>query len=175
MAPNEKTGGVHVLFTRSLSEIELDRNGLMSLFQFLHRNSIVQERCFVFIDGPSHDDRENTLDAGCDYLCTASGHPDFKSEQQDNWMWVLDGWSKDEAIDGLHYLGYKKSLAEEAYHVCGGNIHQMLDVCNGKDQRIKHQLDIVTLVLRKSYIALAFPSTVRKFDYNIGYFVDDVL
>jgi hypothetical protein len=82
-------------------------------------------------------------------------------------MWVLDGWSKDEAINGLHYLGYKKSVAAEAYHVCGGNIHQMLDVCNGNDQRIKHQLDDVTAVLKKSYIALAFPSTVRKFDFNI--------
>jgi hypothetical protein len=166
MTPNEKTGGVHVLFTRSLWHIELG-NGLMSLFQFLHRNSIVREKCYVFIDGPSHDDRENTLHGGCDYLCTASGHPDFKSEQQRNRMWVLDGWSKDEAIDGLHYLGHKKSLAAEAYHVCGGNIHLMLDVCNGKDQRIKHQLDIVTEVLKKSYIALAFPSTVRKFDFNI--------
>jgi hypothetical protein len=82
-------------------------------------------------------------------------------------MWVLDGWTKSEAIEGLRILGYKESLVEEAYHVCGGNIHQMLDVCNGEDQIIKHQLDDVTAVLKKSYIALAFPSTVRKFDYNI--------
>jgi hypothetical protein len=166
MTPNEKTGGVHVLFTRNLLEFELGSDGLMSLFRFLFRDFIIRERCYVFIDGPRHDDDKNTLDSGCDYLCTG-GHPDFKDEQKTNRMWVLDGWTESEAIQGLNNLGHEKSLAKEAYNLCGGNLRAMLQVCCGKKQPVKDQLDGVIVILKKLYITLAIQSTERKFAYNI--------
>jgi hypothetical protein len=167
MAPNEKTDGLHVVFTRNLPKAKLGNDGLMCLFDFLDPSYIVRNRCYVFIDGPRHDDRANTLDAGCDYLCTSGGHPSFKSEQIKNRMWVLDGWSEDEAIEGLRILGYQKSLVEEAYTLCGGKVREIIKVCEGEREELQLSLDGACDELNSSSITLAIQSTERNLADNI--------
>jgi hypothetical protein len=77
-------------------------------------------------------------------------------------MWVLDGWTKSEAIEGLHIFGYKESLVEEAYTLCGGKIRDMLEFCEGKREKVRLSLDIACNELNDSSIALAIQSTERK-------------
>jgi hypothetical protein len=117
---------VDVLFTRTMERHVLRRDGLTGLNIFLTTTlGLASQNRYVFIDGPRHDDAANTLYLDYDYFCTSGGHPAFKNHaSKSRRMWILDGWTKEEATAAL---GVGPRAAAAAYALCGGNIRDMFD------------------------------------------------
>jgi uncharacterized protein (UPF0276 family) len=44
-------------------------------------------------------------------------------------LWILDGWSREEAVEGLKLNGHNEEMAERVYNLCGGNIRDMKTAC----------------------------------------------
>jgi hypothetical protein len=145
---------VHVLFTRSLDETRCKDSdgGLGTLSVFLENHLHIQrEHYFDFIDGPNYTEKHKTMDGCYDYFCTSGGIPAFKNCL---WgkvrRWILNGWSKDEAIQALITLHARQDnptavravedtasemdkhlkeileKANRAYWLCGGRIRDLL-------------------------------------------------
>jgi hypothetical protein len=82
-------------------------------------------------------------------------------------MWVLDGWTESEAIEGLNTFGYKKNVAMEAYNLCGGKIRKMLEFLIVGRQTVKDKLDTLVGRLTETSIDLAIQSTELNPNENI--------
>jgi hypothetical protein len=92
---------VHVLFTRSLKKNRIEPN-LAQLTDFLEAQlGIDRKHYFVFVDGPNYTETDKTMDGEYDYFCTSGGIPMFKGEQFENRQWILNGWTKNEALQAL--------------------------------------------------------------------------
>ena len=122
--------------------------------------------CVLFLDGPRHDD-EDDMEADYDYFCTSGGHPLPKNAQKKLYLWILDGWSKVEAIVAFNLLGKTKEQATEAYAICGGCMRDMLAYTNG-DARIGSKIttDLKNLVARvkDNQVELVMTSSSRDND-----------
>jgi hypothetical protein len=153
---------VDVLFTRTLEKRFLgSQGGLTGLDIFLTTTLHLQHRNrYIFIDGPRHDDAVNTLDLDYDYLCTSGGHPAFKNHAaKSSRMWVLDGWTQEEATAAL---GVGQREAARACALCGGNIRDMLDsFAPGGIQCIEEDLQNVIEEARRADVELTISSTER--------------
>jgi hypothetical protein len=91
---------VHVLFTRSLNENNFSSLSKLDKFIWLHLK-VTREHYFAFVDGPNHTETNKTLKGKYDYFCTSGGIPTFKDEQFNFRRWILNGWTKDEALQAL--------------------------------------------------------------------------
>ena len=123
MFPVNSNGMVRIWYTRSLDTKRLKLGGINDLSLTIDDSlQIRSEEYFAFIDGPRHDKEGDTLNGFYDYFCTSGGIPWPKQEQLDFRIWILDGWTEDEAVAGLQALGYNGEMAKEAYDLCGGSI-----------------------------------------------------
>jgi hypothetical protein len=141
---------VHVLFTRSLNENNFSSLSDLDRFLRLHLK-LDREHYFAFVDGPNHTETDKTLKGTYDYFCTSGGIPAFKNCL---WgmarRWILNGWTKDEAIQALITLHVRQhnptavgavedtalemdkhlkeilEKANRAYWLCGGRIRDLL-------------------------------------------------
>ena len=86
----------------------------------------------VFLDGPRHDE-EQDLNAFYEYFCTSGGHPLPKNAQKDLFLWILDGWTENEAID-LGKSQHQEKLFIEAYSKFGGCIRDISLYVNSNDR-----------------------------------------
>lgn len=155
-------GGVQVWFSRTLDKRSLESyGGLRSLSLSLEEClRVPRDAYYAYVDGPKYEDRVNTLSGGYDYFCTSGGFGGYKSEEFGKRLWILSGWTREEALSGLTALGVDDSTAEQAYEICGGNIREMLVACASPDvskQALDGLLDRISL---KS-MELATTSTLR--------------
>jgi hypothetical protein len=169
MAPagNGECGGVHVWFSRTLDMRSFEAcGGLQSLSLSLDECLRVRrDAYYAYVDGPKYDDRVNTMSGTYDYFCTSGGFGGYKSEEFGKRLWILSGWTREEAMAGLAALGVKQTIAEQAYEICGGSIREMLKACDSPSiskQALDGLLDRISLESMK----LAATSTLR--DANPG-------
>jgi hypothetical protein len=162
---------VRVWFTRNLTLERSAGRGLAGVNVDLIRCGVVDKRvCYTFIDGPALPERNaqaytnDALDGHYDYFCcTSGGFGGYHSEQDENRLWVLDGWIEKEAVVALGMLGNSEEDAEMAFALCGGSIRNMVrSTSNAEDVRIK--LDNLIDALAQEAAALAVTSAERSDD-----------
>jgi hypothetical protein len=157
---------VHVLFTRELSTNMIDEFSVGKLGVFnnqLARTLGISRKAYdVYVDGPLHDNLPYTLNGEYQYLCTSGGHPLPKSDGLMTLrLWILDGWTKDEAIAA--FPGYKTAV-KNAYALCGGNIREIILAMSGSggEYRVRNKLDQAIERTLQSEVKLALTSTTRS-------------
>jgi hypothetical protein len=137
MHPRSNGGadGIDVAFTRKLRNNDLNtRGGLCGLHNFLVRRLGVAKRVedvLWFVDGPKHSDP--FLMQGSNFFCTSDGCPSFKDEDDTSQRWILNGWTKEEAAEALSVQGKDEVTIDKVYHLCGGNIRNMIAACSDYD------------------------------------------
>jgi hypothetical protein len=162
-------GEVNVLFTKNLSMLNANtsKRNLSAMQRLLvDQLKIERKKYFAFVDGPRHDDRFNVLDWKYDYFCTQGGHPPFRlSERPWSRLWVLDGWTEEEAIRGLATHGYGEDVAKEAYFLCGGSIRDMLQASTPEGyQQVRKSLDHAISLFVPNTLQIALVSSMRSQD-----------
>ena len=121
---------------------------------------IPRDDYYAYINGPCHDDEENTFDGRYDYLCTSGGFRYYKNEEYGKRCWILDGWKRGDAVPALEMYGFTKKQADEAYDLCGGNIRTMLEVCQEGRAKVEKRLKYLLLRFDLSKLELvAFDCT----------------
>jgi hypothetical protein len=162
MSPEGSGSAVCVWFTRNFDKDLLDSMGGLSRFGVDLREALPIPRgdYLAYVDGPHHDDRANTFTGTYDYFCTSGGMRRYKSEEFGKRLWVLDGWTREEAIQGLAMAGHDQTKAKGAYSLCGGNIREMLQFCH-TPETVKHALDELCTGLDRESVELAITSTER--------------
>jgi hypothetical protein len=155
---------VNVLFTRSLSRGTLaqqDRPELTGLNYILRSVlGVSQSHYYAFVNGPRYNDTTNNLRLKYDYLCTPGGRPPFKGEEEaGSRLWILDGWTAEEAHAALVDRSSPEAVAG-AYYLCGGNIRDMLDALTPEGAtQVKSDLD--EALKQPSNIKLVIPHSLR--------------
>ncbi len=127
---------VRVWFTRKLHRVILP-HGFSSFHRLLLRFSkdrggeLHDKSLYTFVDGPDVSDKMNMLDDTYDYFCTSEVHHLPIQEQEVTFRrWVLNGWTEDEAIDGVQAVSNQpEETAKRAYELCGGSMRNILRVC----------------------------------------------
>jgi hypothetical protein len=84
------------------------------------------DKFYIWIDGPRHDQTEDTLHNSYDYLCTSGGHPRPKQSELDKYIWLLDGWREAETIAAAQVNADFAAIADRVYWLCGGSMRLML-------------------------------------------------
>lgn len=127
--------------------------------------------CVFFLDGPRHND-ETDIKAYYQYFCTSGGHPLPKNAAKFFLhLWILDGWSKVEAIAALLLLGKTEIEAKDAYFVCGGCMRDMLEYANGDNNDrmiIKNTLTNLVSRTQQNQVELIITSHARNKDDDSG-------
>jgi hypothetical protein len=158
----EGGGKVRVWFTRNMDEEAI--KDISSLrFDIERALDIRREDYYVYIDGPNQVDEKYLMKGRYDYFCTSGGFRRYKKTERGKRLWILDGWTREEALDGLEALGHEKSKAAEVYWLCGGNIRDLLAACVSMDT-IREELDLVVGQQGIEAIKLALLSTERRAD-----------
>ena len=90
-------GGLKIFSCRNIDKKQFPTTphviiGVRSCFGFHNLEGYLR-----FLDGPRHDD-DKDLNSYYNYFCTSAGHPLPKNSQLDLFLWLLDGWSMNEAI-----------------------------------------------------------------------------
>jgi hypothetical protein len=154
--------GLDILFSGNIpSELIDDRGGL------LHLNLAVRgmlrvnkDDVLVFVDGPKHDDRPNATSDFYNFFCTSGGHPSFKQAQVHH-RWILDGWTRKEALEALRKQKGAASI-KMAYFVCGGR--HIITACNNENQARSNMTEWVDVALVANTRQIANMSPERKID-----------
>jgi hypothetical protein len=165
---------VDVLFTRSLDSIAVENvgNGTLSVF---HSNlvqllNVSRKAYHIYLDGPLHNDEKYTLAKSYEYFCTSGGYPPPKSGGLGKLrLWVLDGWTKEEALVALagnDEFGdvVHPDQVKNAFRLCGGNIREIIMTLSGPagEREVRNKLDIAIGRTLKSEVKLALESTTRS-------------
>jgi hypothetical protein len=155
-------GKVRVWFTRSINKKALKKQGGLTSFSVDLENALLiqQTDYYAYVDGPNATDENDLLEGTFDYLCTSGGFPSFTSTEMGKRLWILDGWTREEAIEGLAALHHPESKAEDVYRLCGGRIREMLKACDSWHD-VKTKLDNMVDEIDKNMVELAVLSTSR--------------
>jgi hypothetical protein len=161
-------GKVKVLYTRNIALDMLDggyKSGLLDLSRTVRlKLGLARSEFYTFVDGPGLDGKKetnDTLKGTYDYLCTSAGYPIGPSEKRANTrVWVLNGWTKDEAIkattDGMNTDDITK--VEDAFFLCGGKIRDIKAAVIDYDE-VKRHIDITLDALTNETVQLALQSS----------------
>jgi hypothetical protein len=124
-----------------------------------------REEYYAYIDGPNHGDENNLMEGTYDYFCTSGGFPLHTNAEAGKRLWILDGWTQEEAIAGLKAVGRcdEAEAAEEIYWLCGGNIRDMLVAC-GAPQKVQAEIDLRINNLGDATMAMTLLSAERSAD-----------
>jgi hypothetical protein len=160
---------VRVWFTRNMDSTTLAQ-GLKSVAHDLVRCGIVDKKvCYTFIDGPAlprandSSQTHDTIDGNFDYLCTSGGFGGFAEEQTEKRLWVLDGWSVDDAVAALSLRGQNEEQAEAVFALCGGGIRRMI-LATRDVMEVRRNLDALVKELSASSVDIFVTSTERSND-----------
>ena len=86
---------VRIVFTRNFPV----GNDSRTILNFLNMQQIDVNSYYTFVDGPKYTERKEIFSGFFDYFCTSGGYPLPKQEEQEHdRLWILDAWTKDEAI-----------------------------------------------------------------------------
>jgi hypothetical protein len=156
---------VRVWFTRNLTLVRPAGRGLAAINADLIDCGVVDNNvCYTFIDGPTlPDHNDNTLGGNYDYFCTSGGFSGFAQEQDENRLWVLDGWNEREAVCALGMLGETKEDAEVAFALCGGSIRSMI-LATRDATEVRRELDELVNKLSTSSVDMFVTSMERSDD-----------
>jgi hypothetical protein len=160
---------VQVWFTRNMDSMTLAQ-GLKSVAHDLVMCGIVDKKvCYTFIDGPTLPRENNaaqtqdTIDGNFDYFCTSGGFRGFAEEQTEKRLWVLDGWSVDDAVAALSLRGQNEEQAEAVFALCGGGIRRMI-LATRNAQGVRRDQDALVKALSTSSVDIFVSSTERSND-----------
>lgn len=119
-------GQVSVVFCRDLPKSNMSIPVLYFIFRSVLRK--IGGAFTRWIDGPRHDNEDDTLQNSYDYLCTSGGHPPPKNGEMDKYIWLLDAWRKEETIAFARATGNTHYIenVERVYWLCGGSMRSML-------------------------------------------------
>ena len=162
MTPARDKNHVHVWFNRNM-----ERTFTIDDIQWDVKTFIPRETCYVHIDGPRYDDKENTLYGMYDYLCTSGGFRLFKSEETGKRLWILDGWKEDEVVGALEQIGETKSSALDYYKLCGGCIRLIFEAKESGKAEIEKRLKKFVSELDSRVIEIAIVSSTRDMNRNV--------
>jgi hypothetical protein len=143
MRPDADGRSVRVWFSRSLDKEAVEGNGGVNRVSLALESEldIQREDYYAYIDGPHHADEQNLMVGTYDYFCTSSGFPPYKSEEGGKRLWILDGWTREEAVAGLAAVARcDEAKAGEVYWLCGGTIRDMLAACDDP-QKVRREID----------------------------------
>jgi hypothetical protein len=92
-----------ILFSGNIPFKRIDRIGGLLELNLAVRDvlRIHKDDVLVFVDGPKHDDTPNAISASYNFFCPSGGHPHFKQAQVHHHRWILDGWTRQEALQAL--------------------------------------------------------------------------
>jgi len=125
--------------------------------------------CIVFLDGPRHDE-EKDLNAYYEYFCTSGGHPLPKNAEKDLYLWILDGWKKDE-VGAFGRSVSRENEYRDAYDIFGGCIRDLKNFVVGNDRTRAREvaaLGSLTERVPGSQIDLVLTTTSRLNDDDSG-------
>jgi hypothetical protein len=115
-------GKVSVFFCRTMRKITATIPTLFLIFE-----RVLDSHFYTWIDGPRHDDRDDTLQNSYDYLCTSGGHPSPKNSELAKYIWLLDGWRKAETVAAAQGEAHFAANVEKVFWLCGGSMRLMLE------------------------------------------------
>jgi len=131
-------------------------------------NLRINKNCWGFLDGPRHD-AHSFLKSLYTCFCTSAGHPLPKNEELSFYIWLLNGWSKQEVIDFSEATGRDEYL--DAYAKFGGCIRDMNSYVNGDEEMKTHLLKRfreLTARVGQSQIDLCLTTSRRSNDDDGG-------
>jgi hypothetical protein len=142
MPEDDDKGVVRVWFSRNMDKRSIHDNGGITRVSLDLESALYvgREEYYCYVDGPNHREENNLMGGTYDYFCTSGGFPRYKGSETGKRLWVLDGWTQEEAMDGLTSLNHDKLKAEDAYFLCGGNIRAMIKACDSF-QEVRKSLD----------------------------------
>jgi hypothetical protein len=141
-APDDATS-VRVWFSRNMDVRAVKYHGGINRVSLDLESEldIRRQDYYAYIDGPHHSDETNLMVGTYDYFCTSGGFPLYRNGERGKRLWILDGWTREEAIAGLMAVaGCDETKADEIYRLCGGTIRDMLVAC-GDPQKIRDEID----------------------------------
>jgi hypothetical protein len=161
-----QNNNVDVLFTRQLHPSAVKRWAFkdLGIFDLMLQEKlrISRDAYNVYVDGPLHNDETYLLSGEYEYLCTSGGHPlPGSAGLMTLRLWVLDGWTKAEAVEAFRP---DTAAVNKAYELCGGNIREIALAMTGPEgeNRVKRILDqAIELTLQKE-VKLVLTSTTRS-------------
>lgn len=176
---------IRIVFTRKL----LPKTDSMTILNFLDEQRINVDNYYTFVDGPNHTEKVDIYNGYFDYFCTSGGYPLPKQEEFNfTKVWILDAWTKDEAIAALSCSSIftltqstptnvvstslttvddinpaTVDVVEKAYWLCGGSIRNILEACKNSEkfEATKQKLENIVKHLRSEVITLALTTLVR--------------
>jgi hypothetical protein len=87
------------------------------------------------------------------YICT-NGPRFYKWWHYETRLWLLGGWSQDDARQALHALGHDdKNAGRSVFELCGGNIRDMVDAAVNYE-KVKARLDRLVDGIDKDAVTL---------------------
>jgi hypothetical protein len=163
MTPSDDGRSVRIWFSRNVASKSLDR-GLSTASIALEKCRILDRGSFYdFVDGPLYGDRPNTFDGDYDYICPSSGFRRYKNDEYNKRLWILDGWTEDEAVTALVGLNNQSpAAAQHAYFLCGGIIRDMLHACSNGFAYAKGQMDELVEHCDKEALELVVGGTEER-------------
>jgi hypothetical protein len=164
MPEDDDKGAVRVWFSRNMDKRSIHDNGGITRISLDLESALYvgRDECYCYIDGPNHREENNLMGGTYDYFCTSEGFPRYKGSEAGKRLWVLDGWTHEEAMDGLALLNHDKLKAEDAYFLCGGNIRDMIKACDSF-QEVRKSLDaLVEEDVDTKSIELAVTNALRN-------------
>jgi hypothetical protein len=166
MRPDADGTGVRVWFSRNLDKTAIKGNGGINRVSLDLEEELDIHRAdyYAYIDGPNHSDENNLMEGTYDYFCTSGGIPPYKSAERGKRLWIVDGWTKEEAVAGLAAVaGCDKTKADELYWLCGGTIRDMLAACSDP-QTVQRAIDRRIHNLGDGTMAITLLSDKRSAD-----------
>lgn len=183
--------GVGIWFSRDVKKHLLGGEGLSAINRDLLSCGIIPRAVFyTFVDGPKYHDsyKADIMWDQYDYLCTSGGMRPYSNGDEFKRLWILDGWSEQEAVDWLSYFMVEgdsanpqraaapdsiaareatteahRAAAKKAYWLCGGNIRSMRKAIMSEDlwANEKKDLDLRMNVLNYDMMEMAIASSDR--------------
>lgn len=167
MEPSNESDSVNVFFSRQVDKLYFDL--LSTCREIVDMFGLKDpEKRVVFVDGPRHDDKVNTLQGTFDYFCTSGGYPVPKQEEMTKIeVWILNGWNELEMIGALEAIaGVKHDEAAKTYELCGGSIRLAF---TSKERGVQHIEGMWNMLVSQAPTAgkkLAIQSNQRSEDPN---------
>jgi hypothetical protein len=186
-----QAGGVGIWFSRDVKKDLLGGEGLSAINRDLLSYGIIPRAVFyTFVDGPKYHEthKADIMWDRYDYFCTSGGMRPYSNGDELKRLWILDGWSEQEAIDWLSYFMVERNCADKhramapdsfrrkeerteayqaaakkAYWLCGGNIRSMRKAIVSNDlwTNEKKDLDFRMNVLNYEMMEMAIASSDR--------------
>jgi hypothetical protein len=185
------TVALAVWFSRDVKKHLLGREGLSAINRdLLFCSAISRAAFYTFVDGPKYHERDKAdiMWDQYDYLCTSGGMRPYSNGDEFKRLWILDGWSGQEAVDWLSYVMVEsetanrqcaitpdsicsreetadahRAAAKMAYWLCGGNIRSMRKAAMSRElwTNEKKDLDLRMSVLNYEMMEMAIASSER--------------